>query len=618
MQQPVATPEQSYAALIESLQAAKDVDEQIRIVLQAAEAMPDDVNMLVNCAQLLFMFDSTGEYAARCEQMLRRAVRLANGGDTLVMAQQALAEFLMMIGKSQEAVQMLEEALEKAPGNSMLEYTLAMVFFETGREAEAETLIEAVLEDAPQFLEARTLRADMWRADCQWDTAMEAYKQIAEEWPEYIDGLYGQYMTAVSSGQFDLAVRLLDTMISYGGGDALYLERARVRFRNQLLPEQALAEADALLRMDSTWVDAAAVKLSALVMLSRFDEAHAAAEDVAVVDALTADVFHGAVLMDEGKWAEAREVLADVTTREDAGPMVWQYLSVALLEGYDDVAGAEEALAAAFDMTGGAGFFDAFTQLGFLRFRQGDLLEAARAFAAADRSVYDDAAGLYYLCMVSVAAGHETLLRETTEEMERRYPGWYQTMLARVLMESALGNTQAALDAYALLAAKFPVLEEMDRQLKASLYAEAGDEAGKAIMEEELADLADTATAQDWDAYAMVLVLLGDTEGAEAALAEAEARLESTYAGVLRNEQVALLTTQAEMALEAGDLDASAALFAQAVEAGWVSLPSLQLNPRYAALVASDAYAALLTDVPQLPSKPDLTVAPALPAPASP
>lgn len=612
--------EQDFAALWEALLSTEDPAEQVEILLQAADAAPDDVNMLISCAQFLYMLDASGEYTARCEQMLRRALRLAKGSEQRVMAQQALAEFLMNTRREEEAAEMLRDALAKSPDNPHLLYTLSLVLYNSGQEAEGIAMLEALLEDAPQMLEARVLRADIWRLDCEWDKAMQAYRQIETEWPNYLDGLYGQYQTAIASGQFDQGVRLLDKLISYGAGDALFLDRARVRLWNQFQPELAIEEADALLRMEPAWTDAATVKIGALLMLERYDEAHAVAEDVAITEPNFADLLHGIVLINEGKWREAGEVLEDIATRGVGGPLSWRNLSVVRLDGYDDIAGAEEALGHAFAETEGAGMLDLFTQLGFLRFRQGNMLEAARAFAAADRVSVDDPTGLYYLCGIHVDAGMEAELREVVAEMERRYPGWYETMLARVMLEDTLGNAQEAMDAYHAMVEKFPFAGETQQRLKALLLATLGDENGAQILKAYLDEQGDDATVQDWDAYAFALVLLGDTEGAEAALQETEARLnaDTEYAGLVRGEQISILTTRAEIALEKGDMDACLDLFSQAVELGWASLRSLALNPRYAEMVATDAYAALESKLAPLPEDWDYAAEPSLPQAVSP
>lgn len=600
-------------SLLEAVFATEDVAQRIDLVLRAAKAAPANVEVLVSSAQLLYYFDETGQYAGQAEEMLKSALKLARGEDR-IYAVQSYAEQLIFWDRPDEALALLGEAIAEFPENEQLRVSLATAQYYSGQRDAAVAALEELLEDSPRNLEAHRLRAAILLDECRYEEALEAYQQIETGWPEYLEGLYGQYLTYIASGDFEMGVRAIDLLLGVGGEEGLWLDRARIRLWNQHMPEQAMKEAEALIRVDDEWIDAYAVKLVAHIMLEEYNNAREVAQKVAGLDKNHGDLLYAIVDMNDGEWKAAETRLRGITKRTPQAYSAWKNVSTVRLEGMDDIDGAVEAMKKAFAITRGQGDMDLYAQLGHVYRRQGNLLEAARAFSAADAVTFDDPSPLYYLIMVCVDAGRAGDIHQVMAEMERRYPGWYETMLARVLVEDALGNADAALEAFAAFAEKFPFPAGNLTALEGVLKTAAGDAEGADQIKAEL-DAMDEPTVADVDTYAYALLLLGDLDGAEKALAEAEALMpEKTDENgrLVRDAEVSLLTTRAELALARGDLDGSIAAFAEAAAQGWPAY-SLALHPRYAVLRETEGFAAIMESQPVIENDWDLTIAPAIP-----
>lgn len=599
--------------LLDAVFSTEDDAERIDLLLRAVDAAPESIEVLVSSSQLLFYIDQTDEYTKKCEELLRQALRLARG-ESQVYVLQALSEQLIYQNRAAEAVVLLGEGIRQLPANEQLKTTLATVLYYSGESQEAIDLLTELAEDSPRNLEARRLRAAILLDECQWEDALTAYRQIESQWPEYLDGLYGQYMTYIASGQFEMGIRAIDLLLGTGAENELWLERARIRLWKQYMPDTAMREAEALLRMEPKWIDAAAVKLASLIMLERYDEAREIADIIAESDLNHAELLHAIIDMNEGRWTDAQAKLESLVGRAEGSYVGWKNLANVRLEGFDDVAGATDMMARAFAITGGEGDSELFLQLGHIYRRTGDLLEAARAFTAADLATYDDPAPLYYLVMVCIDAGRYEDVLEVVEEMERRYPGWYETMLARVLAEDAFSNKAAALAAYQTFAEKFEFPASTMGQLEGLLRAETGDEDGLAQLK-ALAEDDEDADVHDWDAYAYALLKAGDLDGAEQALQAAEKRMPSPTENntrKLRDMQISLETTKGELYLAKGDAEESLAAFIRAADLGWPA-HTLKAHPRYEALYALEGFDSMMAAQPEIPNDWDLSVMPSIP-----
>lgn len=609
---PSASQETAFA-LLEQVFATQDVKEQMRLIEQAAAAAPEDVEILVDCAQMMFYLDQTGEYLQRSEQLLRDAYALATGDEKIAVLQM-LAEQMLLTDRIDEAVTLVEQATQENPHNETLTTTMATVLYFAGQREEAIGLLDALLEDSPMSLEARRLRATILLDEARWEEALHAYQQIEADWPEYLDGVYGQFLTYIASGDFDKGLRALDLLLGAGADDDMWVERSRILLWKQYRPEEALADTDPLLRMNPAWIDALIVRTVSLIMLERYDEAMETADETVKSDAAFGGLLRSIVMMNEGNWAQAEQELTGLTENEAMAYTFYKNLATVRLDGYNDAQGALDYMAQSFAAAGGEGDMDMYLQLGQAYRRMGKRQEAARAFELANQLTFEDASPLYYLTMVSLEAGKGDLARETMAELEKRYPGWYETMMARVIVDDVFGDAEAASEAYQTLKAKFPFPAASLTNMEASLLATAGDEAGREMIEAVVAG--EETTVADWDSYAFILIRLDDFDGAEKALDEANARLEAELAVATPTEaaglQISLLSTEATLRMLQGKPEEAIALLKEAAALGWTPY-ELQLNPRFAALTGHEDYAALLALSPEDGEAWDLSIPPTIP-----
>lgn len=606
--------EEAAFTLLEQVFNEADPAKAIELILQAAEAAPNSSSVQISCAQLLFYLDSADTYAEDCEAMLQKGLELAQTEDDEVYALQAYSEQLTYWERADEAVTMLADAIKRMPENEPLKTALATTHYYEGDTDKALALLTELVEDSPRNLEARRLHATVLLDTFQYDDALAAYKQIAEGWPEYLDGLYGQCATYIAMGDFEMGVRAIDLLLSSGGDESLWLERANIRLFKQQDPEAALTECEALLRSDPESIDAAAVKLVALVSLERFEEAHDVAGDIAKLDENYAARLDAITNMSEGDWTQAEETLLALQKRLPSSPLVDKSLATVRLDGFDDLDGAMDYIQEAFDKADGIADVELYTQLGHNYVQQHALLEAARAYSFADPLTYDDPLPLYYVACVLMDANRMDDAADILAQMNLRYPGWYETMLIELYVQRANQDAEGALETYEAISAKFPFQAGRMTSFEAILLAEAGDPKGAEMLKEILDDDPDGGTATAWDDYAYALMILEDLDGAREALDTAK---ESPYAAgegtlAIRNEQVALLLTEGELLMREGDVDGSVATFTEAAELGWMPY-GLEGNPDYTSLETAEGYDALIAYAPELDTAWDLSVLPTIP-----
>lgn len=607
-----ATDMEAATALINEALVADDEQAGIALVLEAAQLAVGNTEILLTCAQLLYYYDAAWEYSEETEEILRQAVAASSDGERNE-ALQMLAEHLLYDERPEEAIDLMTEAVENAPEDESFQVTLAAVYFYSGRSDEALETLENLLEDSPKLFDAYSLRAAIFYSECRWDEAIAAYQKLDEQFPEYFDGLYGLYQTYLASGQFERAIRVIDDVIRYGGDDAMWVERARIRLWKLYDPEAALKEADSLLRVNPDWIDAQVIRIGAYIMLGQYEDALAVADILEEMDADYADLMRGIVAMNDERWADAEKIFMEITERVPDNYTAWQYRGATHIFGYDDLAGTMSALSEAFALTNGYGDTDLYITLGQAYRSRGGLLEAARAFAQADMLTYDDPRPLYYLVVVLADAGRINDVLDILTDMEQRYPGWYETMLARILVEDMLGNSQKAVDAFEAFAAKFPYGASTLVTLEGTLRAAAGQAEGTEMIEAWLAET-ECENALDWDAYAYALVQAGELDAAQEALDKAEAYLaedDPQHARTVRDTRISIETTRAELLLARGDMEGCIKAYKEAAALGW-PLTALASYSALKDVYTSDAYQALL-DEPAQQEIWDLSILPVIP-----
>ncbi len=604
-------------ALLDEALTLERFEDKVALIREAAEKTPKDdparANVLINCSRLLFYLDAESKYEKECEDMLREALSIAKG-DQKILALQMLAEQLNYAGESDKAMALLRAYLKEDPRNDQLNIILASCQYYAGLPDDAIATLETLLEDVPDNITAASLRAEILVDSYQFEKGITAYQQIRDQFPDRLDGYYGLYITYEAAGDFERAARAIDALIQIGGDYDLWLHRAQLRLWQQYDPERALKEAEALLRADPDWMDVHVVKLGAQLHLEQYDEAMKTAEAIGEMDGAYGKLMRGIVAMSQKNWAQAEAYIEKSHEESPDQYLVWQNLATVRMEGYSDMDGALEAIAKGFDATEGIGTPTLFWELGRVYNQQGKLLDAARAFSAGDALTFEDSTPLYGLVITCMDAGRKQDMLDMLLEMEKCYPGWYDTMYARVVVEDILGNHAAAVGAFNALKEKFPFMAKSRVDLEGSLLAAAGDTNGPQVIKVWLDEKTD-ADSGNWALYAYSLMKLSLNQEAWAALKKAQALLpkdENAQSYDAVNDGIFIALIQAELMMMENDMNGSVAALETAAKLGWQPA-ALELQPVFAPLCATPAYQAFAKKYPSFEGDWNLTPMPEIP-----
>ncbi|MDR0929099.1 MAG: tetratricopeptide repeat protein [Oscillospiraceae bacterium] len=602
--------------LMNQVISAVDFETKLSLLEAAVALEPDNPETLTECAQMLFYFDTELAHTALGEQWLRHAADLRTGDarfQTLVL----LADRLIAADKADEAVALFAEEAERFPDNPLNQVVLANSMYYQKNVEGALALLETLMSEAPDNEAAARLYATLLLAECRFEEALATFKGMETRFPESLEGLYGQFQTYTAMGEFDRAMRAVDKMLLLGSrNDTQWLERAELLLWDQYDPEAALAEVDVLLRDDPHWIDALHVRCGALVMLERFEEALEIARQVATYDTQYGRLLEAQVLMDAGRWSEALTPLGSLVATSPYGYNPMLYVARCNLDGYADMEATFVWLARCFEESDGLTNGQAFLTLGDAYAAQGNLAEAARAYAQADALLIETASPLYALLLACLDAGRLEDAQKTLAEMQRRYPGWYATMIAEYVYRVYLGQREEALVALQAAQTKFPFqAQALLRPSEGTLRAELGQPEGLAILS-ELAEEQENPGAMRYIHLAYGQLFMDQFEEAEASLALAEANLptQADQAGSALDARISLSTTRADLLLRQGDMDGAMAALEEAAALGWPPASVLH-DPYYEELVSTPAYQALLAshaiaegdwDLTRLPEIPEL------------
>lgn len=545
---------------------AGTLEEIVSLISQAVEADPESTDVLFAAFQMLVFSDAEGQYYAQLEDTLRRLIAVSGkkGADVFVQCVETMA----FSGRAEEIIPLAEELSAANPEDTTYRSALAEALYYADRHEDALLLLDDEL--AQGSMELLDLRATMLMGLFRYDEAIETYQQMEAQWPMWMTGTYGLYDVYKVSGDFDRAARMIDKMLMNGAGDDLWLERARIRLWNQYRPEAALDELDALLRYNPEWDDARSMRISTLTMLDRFDEAYADAEIIAEKLPEYGLLMQAIVRTNEGEWEQAQALLNACPEDSPYYAICQAYLSLVLSGGYNDFDGAYGALARAFDSGAADTFtYDSLMYLGHYYRRTGNLYQAMLSYSAADAAVFDDPSGLYYLGLTMRDAGCLDEMIAIVSMMENYYPGYYDTMALRLVLESTVGEYEAAIRTYDALNEKFPYCGELLTMTKAVLLAQTGETDAAIQMAEDFLAAQEKEEVLDYADYAYVLAYAGDAEAAQSALEKAEALLAGLSGEDASVGRVGLETTRALICLLAGDTDGCFAALTAAKDAGW-------------------------------------------------
>lgn len=580
------------AELLETAAGAQSAAEAVAAVEEALQLVPDDVNTVSAAFQLLLEKDPEGEYPAALESALDTLVSLLQNDEAvLVSVLIQCVETASYYGRAEDLLGFLAQRCETSGGAGYaVAYADALSL--CGDTDSALRILDPL--DVSGNLDCAYARAAVYQSAREWDRALAAYEQIDALWPDMLVGLYGEYEVYKASGEFDRAVRAIDKMISAGIGDDMWLERARIRLWQQYRAEDALEELDALLKYYSDWTEAGATRVSALMMLDRCDEAAEAAEALKEAAPGYAELLRALAFINAGRWNEAKDALSALCADESYGALAQAYLALALTDGYEDWDGAYQALAEAF--AGGAAemdAYDAYLQLGHYYRKRGDLEQAALAYSMADLANGEDPGAMYFMALVELSAGRGGAAEETLQMLDNEYPGYYETLAARMIVQTTRGDSAAALETFRAIEAKFPFCAEELQMTKAVLLADTGDTDG-ALAAADAYLAREEKTCDALAAWAYVLAQAGEGEKAEAALTEAGALYAAENSPFARRQgEIAVLVARARIALLEAEGEAECVrLLAEAKALGW-NAGEATLWPEYERLSAQPGADAL-------------------------
>lgn len=610
------TPLETAWALVEKADAAYDESEYeacIELAFQAAEVAPDNADVLTSAAMLIYDADYEAAYDSEITEMLQNALKTAFG-ETRTSAVKLLSRVLSYTEGYEEALALLQEELDRAADFQQLRYRKAELLYFADRYEYALDTLNELLEDSPNNYDAMYLRGmvlyDMYR----FDEAVEAYRQLDKSWPDTLDGLYGMYYSYKAAGEFEMASRMIDTLLQSGGEESLWYERASLQLWSLFDPEKALEESHSLIRREPESLDYLGLRVSALLMLERLDEALDGVAKIAPLDEAYATMLRGLILIEQNEWEDASNTYAALV--EDAPDYTYAYIQAAdvRLDGFSDVEGTKAWLAKGFAMCGSYVPADMYISLGRAYSREGDMLEAARAFTAGDEATYTDPRALHYLALNYADAGRLDGLAETVGAMERKYPGWYDTMAARVLLEDMSGRWPEAVAAFDEMKAKYPFMAANLTLWEGQLHAQAGLEGGAALIQQWIAADAKRETGENWSGYAYALAFENDFTGAEAALAKADAYNTAHMGDPTAAYWVDCVNTEmarAVLKLRQGDSAGCIEALQKAIELG-LPASALMLYEQFREIAGTPEFTALYGDLASLNDW-DLTVAPTIP-----
>lgn len=534
---------------------AVDAKEQETLLLQAVQTAPDSPFVLLECANLLSELNTNGALTETIEAILKKAKSVAAGA-LLDQAFRLLGDFYLKTRGIDAARIFIEEELAEAPNELTLRIMLAKIYYYSEEIHTALSMLEEILEDSPQALEAAELRASLLLDLKRWDEALEAFSQIEKGFPNHPESLSGRHVAFVATGQFDLAVRAINEEIFHTANENLWMERLSVRVYHQKDPVAALSEADALIKAHPGWVDVYFAKMNAQIMMAQYDDAIVTAREVAKIDAPLSQLLESLALLACSRWDEAKALMLPALQTPYLKRW-WADAAILFMQGYDDIDSATEAVIQSFAAENNN--FDSFLRLGDLNAYVGNPLEAARCYYHAELYADDDARAMQMLVTTLVDAGRREESAKYLKIMEERYPGWYETMTARVFYEHGYGTPEAALRFFVDLKEKFPFpAASLLQPLEAVLLLANGDEKGEWLIDEWMNRKdSESLTAADWLLYAEALLYTENIEKSNDVLDMTESCLKGTGAARVNNRQYeALLASyRAEAARRMGDMD---------------------------------------------------------------
>jgi len=184
-----------------------------------AEAWYDLGNAAVALGQSLSEAEKLRSFG-EAEQHYRRAIKLS---PDLLMAKDNLARLLLEMNRPKEAAEYFETVVKDNP-TAIVQFKAASAFMQSGKTAEAIPLLEALLKQDPNNIEANYLLGNARYRMGDRDGAMTAYRQAIRINPFAVEPHGNLGSLLASAGQWDEAIAELNIAIQLKPdyGDAHY------------------------------------------------------------------------------------------------------------------------------------------------------------------------------------------------------------------------------------------------------------------------------------------------------------------------------------------------------------------------------------------------------------
>ena len=130
-----------------------------------------------------------------------------------VVARNARAETLRAMGRTDEALDALDQTIERFPDNVVARNARAETLRAMGRTDEALDALDQTIERFPDNVVARTARAETLRAMGRTDEALDALDQTIERFPDDVVARTARAETLRAMGRTDEALDALDQTI---------------------------------------------------------------------------------------------------------------------------------------------------------------------------------------------------------------------------------------------------------------------------------------------------------------------------------------------------------------------------------------------------------------------
>lgn len=196
--------------------------------------------------------------ANRLEQAVYVAqARLEEGGPFRADVARLLAGLLVELGRNNEALAIYEKLLE----DKVIPWAklgLARVYSSTGRQAEAEKIMQGIVESNDMYVDAYDQLAAHYIQEGREKEAMEVMEKALKVTPHNLERLQKAGQMAYRLGENDKARQFLEKAVAHGGNSTLLDARSVMYLAISCYAEGKQREADKMLHLLQGLVDRAA------------------------------------------------------------------------------------------------------------------------------------------------------------------------------------------------------------------------------------------------------------------------------------------------------------------------------------------------------------------------